>query len=227
MRVVTALVAREGVELTPAGMCSACVDLLAADGAGIVVMGAEGVPGATFASNSLAATLDELQFTLGVGPSVEAYERGVPIRGIDLNAVPVVRWVGFCEPAVEAGARAVFSFPLQVGAARIGALTVYREEPGALSDDGYTDALIIAEVVTRALLDAQAGAPAGSLAVALGDERAFSALVHQASGMVSVQLGVGVGEALARLRARSFADGAPLRAIAGNVVARQLRFDGP
>jgi len=85
--------------------------------------------------------------------------------------------------------------------------------------------MVLASVVTRALLAAQAGLPAGSLAAGLGDEWTFDACVHQASGMVSAQLEVGVGEALARLRARAFADGTGLGAVARQVVARRLRFD--
>jgi len=203
-------------------MCSAAADLLGAGGVGIVVM-AKGMPGATFTSNRLAAVLEDLQSTLGTGPGVDACTGGVPILESDLE-MSVERWVGFCAPAVAAGARAVFAFPLRLGAARVGALTVYQLGPGPLEDDVYRDAMVLADVVTRALLAAQAGLPAGSLAVGLGDEGTFDACVHQASGMVSAQLEVGVGEALARLRARAFADGTGLAAVATEVVARRLRF---
>ena len=43
--------------------------------------------------------------------------------------------------------------------------------------------------------------------------------------MVSVQLGVGVGEALARLRARAFAIDRPIAEMAADVVAHRLRLD--
>ncbi len=224
LRIVTALGARVGPEPTPAVMCSAAADLLGAAGAGILVM-AEGVPGAVFASSSLAAALEELQFTVGTGPRVDAHAAGVPIGEEDLEAVAADRWVGFCGPAVEAGARSAFSFPLRLGAARLGALTAYRAEPGPLDEETYADALVLAEVVTRALLAGQAGLAGASLAIGLGDAGAFDACVHQASGMVSVQLEVGVGEALSRLRARAFADGVALAVIAAEVVALRLRFD--
>lgn len=224
LRILTALGAGAGAEPTPMGVCSATADLLGAGGAGILVM-AEGLPGAIFASNPLAAGLEELQFTLGIGPRVDAHTLGIPILECDLDAVSAERWVGFCGAAVEAGARAVFSFPLRFGAARLGALTIYQPEAGPLDDDVYADALVMADVATGALLAARSGLPDGSLAVGLGDERAFDAGVHQASGMVSVQLDVGVGEALARLRARAFAEGIVVGAVAAEVVARRLRFD--
>ncbi len=185
---------------------------------------AEGVPGATFASNAMADALEELQFTLGVGPRVDAFANSFPVLGPHLSVNPSARWFGFCDAAVEAGTGSVFSFPLQIGAARVGALTVYMAAPGPLGDDQYADALVMADVVTRMLLTAQAGLPDDSLAASLCDERAFSAVVHQASGMVAVQLDQGVGEALARLRARAFADGVAVTTIAAEVVARRLRF---
>jgi hypothetical protein len=53
----------------------------------------------------------------------------------------------------------------------------------------------------------------------------FQYVVHQASGMIAVQLGVGVGEALVRLRAYAFANDRRLTEVAADVVGRRLRFD--
>jgi AmiR/NasT family two-component response regulator len=50
--------------------------------------------------------------------------------------------------------------------------------------------------------------------------------VHQATGMISVQLGVSLEEAFVRLRAHAFASGGALGDVAGEVVGRRLRF-GP
>jgi hypothetical protein len=49
--------------------------------------------------------------------------------------------------------------------------------------------------------------------------------VYQAAGMISVQMGVSLEEALVRLRAHAFAVGTPLDNVAGDVVRRLLRFD--
>ena len=77
----------------------------------------------------------------------------------------------------------------------------------------------------RLLLDEQAGIdfPGGYPMVdALPDYRPE---IHQATGMISVQLGVGIEEAFSRLRARAFAQGRPLSKLAADVVARRRRFD--
>jgi hypothetical protein len=120
--------------------------------------------------------------------------------------------------------KSIFSFPLQVGDVCIGALDLYRDRPGELSDDEHADALIMAEVVAQAVVTMQA-TPWGTLAAELTIDRDRRSVVHQAVGMVSVQLGVTVEEALLRLRAHAFANDRPLTALARDVVERRVRFD--
>ena len=110
----------------------------------------------------------------------------------DLADPATPRWWGFTPPAVEAGARAVFGFPLRVGTVRLGALNLYRDRPGPFSDDQHADALVMADVAARWVLEAQAHAPAGVLADELEVGADFHFVVHNAAGMVSVQLGVSV-----------------------------------
>ena len=120
--------------------------------------------------------------------------------------------------------RAVFAFPLQVGTVRLGALDLYRDGPGALSDDQHADAMVMADVIANWVLDVQASAPAGSVAEELEHDADFHFVVHNAAGAVSVQLGVSITEALIRLRAYAFSHDRLLREVAEDVVARRLRF---
>ena len=54
----------------------------------------------------------------------------LPVTEPDLALPITARWQAFAPPAVEAGVRAVFGFPLRVGAARLGALSLWRDHPG-------------------------------------------------------------------------------------------------
>jgi len=83
----------------------------------------------------------------------------------------------------------------------------------------------MADIVTLALLAMQAGIPNGALADELRDDGAYRAEIHQASGMISVQLDINVGEALVRLRARATTDNTTVAQLAAAVIARQLIFD--
>jgi AmiR/NasT family two-component response regulator len=108
--------------------------------------------------------------------------------------------------------------------ARIGALNLYRDQPGPLTDDQHADALVLSEVIAKWVLDAQAAAPAGTVAAVLEEESDFHFVVQNAAGMVAIQLGISVTEAHLRLRAHAFKEGRLVRDVAQDVVDRQLRF---
>jgi hypothetical protein len=170
--------------------------------------------------------IEDLQFTLGEGPCVDAHTHGRPVLEPDLADPSTPRWLAFSPPALAAGARAVFGFPLQVGAVRLGALNLYRDRRGALSDDQHADALVMADVAAHEVLAMQGHASPDAVAAELDVGADFHLVVHQASGMVAAQLEITVGEALVRLRAYVFAHDLTLSEVAEAVVARRLRFDG-
>jgi hypothetical protein len=120
----------------------------------------------------------------------------------------------------------VFGFPLQVGTVRLGALNLYRDRPGPMTENQYADCLVLAGVAAQAILAMQVDAPDGRLAAELEQGANLRFVVHQASGMVAVQLGIGVGDALVRLRAYAFAQDRQIDEVAADIVARMLRFDG-
>ena len=123
------------------------------------------------------------------------------------------------------GVRAVFGFPLRVGTVRLGALNFYRDRPGPLSDGQHADALVVADVAARWVLEAQAGAPPDAFAGELEDGAELHFAVHNAAGMVAVpQEEISVTEALIRLRAYAFGNDRLLADVADDVVARRLRL---
>lgn len=196
-------------------------------GAGIVLMADDVAHGSLCTSGPASALIEQVQYTLGEGPCVDAHRQGRPVVEPDLAGAGPGRWAAFAEPVVAAGVGAVFGFPLRVGAVRLGALNLYRDRPGDLTDDQHADALVLADVAAEVILLVQARAPAGTLADELARSADLHVIVHQAAGMVAVQLGIGVGDALLRLRARAFADDRPLRDVADDVVTRRMRFDTP
>ena len=211
-------------ETEPARLCEVCAEITGMTGAGIMLMAGETQQGSVCSSNEVSALIEELQFTLGEGPCVDAHREERPVLEPDLANPANARWLGFTPPAVAAGARAVFGFPLQVGSVRVGALNLYRDRAGPMTDDQYADSLVLSGVAARAVLAMQAHAVPGTLPTELEDGADFRFVVHQASGMVAVQLGVTVGEALARLRAYAFANDLRLSDVAEAIVARKLRL---
>ena len=77
--------------------------------------------GSLSSTNDVSQLIEELQFTLGEGPCVDAYQQDKVVAEPDLAEPVAERWPAFTPPALRAGVRAVFGFPLRVGTVRLGA----------------------------------------------------------------------------------------------------------
>src|SRR5947207_13532194 len=142
-----------------AWLCAVCPQVTGVSGAGIMLMSGDIPRGSLCSTNEVSQLIEELQYTLGEGPCVDAYQQDQVVAEPDLAEPVTRRWVAFTPPALEAGVRAVFGFPLRVGTVRLGALNLYRDRPGPLSGDQHADALVVADVAACWVLEAQAGAP--------------------------------------------------------------------
>ena len=207
------------------GLCEVSADVTAMSGAGIMFVPGDLPGGSLCSSNQVSKLIEDLQYTLGEGPCVDAHRSGEVVHEPDLVAPDRRRWQGFAPPAIQAGVRAVFGFPLRVGVVRLGALNLYRDQPGPLGDDQYCDALVMADVAARAILALQADAVSGGIAAELGTDSVLRHVVHQAAGMISIQLDITVSDALVRLRSRAFATNRLVTDLADDVVSRRVRFD--
>lgn len=203
-------------------LCRAASRSLAATGAGVSLMMEPGSPSVAAASDGTSELIEELQFTVGDGPCLEAYESRRPVLVPDLTDVDAFRWPAYAAAAVELGVCAVFAFPLQVGAVRLGVLDVYRVAPGPLTDEALSLASTFADVALITVLDAQARAEPGRPAAGIDESMENRAQVHQAQGMVMVQLGVSLEEAMVRLRAHAYASDRRLSDVARDVVSRKM-----
>jgi hypothetical protein len=211
--------------LSSSRLCRVASDVVDVSGAGVMLMSGEVSAGRACSSDAVATALEDLQFTLGEGPCVDAYRDSRPVLEPDLVEPVSARWPAFTPAAIDVGARALFGFPLQIGAARLGAINLYRDEAGPLTEQQHADALVTADIVARALLAMQADASPGKVASEIEAGGDLQLVVHQASGMVAAQLEVSVAEALIRLRAFAFVSDQLLPELARAVVGRQIRFD--
>jgi hypothetical protein len=204
-------------------LCSALTRSLPAKGVGVSLLTDDHYSGGTVAaSDAKSRLLEELQFTLGEGPCIDAFASRRPILEPDLRERGSRRWPGYAPAAQQHGVRAVFAFPLQVGAARAGALDIYRSEAGSLNSDALAQAFTFADVAMGLLVDEQARAGDPRSSASLDDALANRLEVYQAQGMVMVDLGVGIDEAMARLRAHAYAEGRTISDVANDIVACKL-----
>ncbi|MET7655121.1 MULTISPECIES: GAF and ANTAR domain-containing protein [unclassified Streptomyces] len=210
----------------PDALCRACVGLLPmVVGLSVSVLGDSSDTGVVLcASDGVAAQLAELQYTLGEGPCREAARLRAPVFATDLARAPDTRrWPLFSVQAVRAGARAAYSAPLAGAGSALGTLDLYRDTPGSLRGDHVRTALLVADAVTLAViaLDHASPAPEGVVTWLSGAESDREE-VHQATGMIMMQLGVSAEEALLRLRARAFAQGRTSTGVARAIIDRTM-----
>lgn len=215
----------EGTQPTVRHACLACVQAAGASGAGLAMTNGPGLLEPMFATDSRTEELEELQFTLGQGPGFDGADSAGPVLTADVSAPDSERrWPLFAPAVAERGFHAIFAFPVAAGAARFGVLNLYRRSAGPLSSDELADALAYCDAVLALALYNRSGLPADVNLLGDGDFVDRHAEVHQAAGMVSVQLGVAVIDALARLRAYAFVNDRALADVAADIVARRLRF---
>ncbi len=213
-------------ELEPpslATLCRGCVALLPVSGAAISLMAPAQSQSVASAFDGTARAIQDLEFTLGEGPAIDCHAEGRPVLVDDVRSLGR-RWPQFSTAAAAMGVRAVFALPLQTIETKIGVLVLYRDVAGAFTESELADALEVADLVTQLVLVMQSEVVTESVAWAL-DASDHRAVVHQATGMIAVQIDADVDEALVRLRAHSFATDRPIRDVAGDVVTGRIRFD--
>jgi hypothetical protein len=127
--------------------------------------------------------------------------------------------------ARAAGIEALFSFPLQIDDASMGALNLYRSNPGDLRGEQADDARLLAAMATREVLGMQAAETPGALPTQVADLSGDRVAIEQATGMVAAQTNTDIVEAARRLRTLAVQRDSALAQVAHDIVARALRAD--
>jgi GAF domain len=223
-----------------AGVGALCTQLLrpaGVDGVAVAVLSPKNQSRElAYATDDVARKLDELQYTIGEGPCFDAYLDDDPQFYPQLDSAGgAPRWPTFAADATRLGVRALFAFPIPDGRRPMGALELYRRDPGQLTDSQHESASACATAIA-ARIEANwescvvlAGSAEGALeAVATFDVLSQSpdaftrTQVHIAGGMVAEQLGISAMQGVDRLRAHSYAHERTLSAVAADVIARRL-----
>lgn len=177
-----------------------CVDLLAADAAGLLLADPQGDLRVAATSGEDAETMELLQLQAGEGPCMEAYLRVTQVRIPDL-ADEAGRWPSYVAAVLRAGAfRSVHAVPLRLRGQAIGALNLLHRTPGPLPDADLALAQALADVATIGILSERAIRRGEVLAEQLQTALDSRVVIEQAKGITAQTLGIGVDEAFSRLR---------------------------
>ena len=222
-------------------LCERAARAARADGAALAVVTRHAhTRELAYATDTVAVRLDELQFTLGEGPCVDAYLDGEPQFHPDLhNPTRTSQWPSFATEATALGVQSLFAFPVpgaRPSAGTCGVLELYRRTAGSLTADQHAAAQSAATTIGRRL---QANwqehlsrfgntTTAVDVAAAAGAAHDGSAdpftrtQIHVAAGILAVQLNTQPDHALDRLRAHAHATGRRISAVAADVIAHRL-----
>jgi len=129
-------------------------DIMPISAAGVTLITAGQEPRYVAASDKSALRFEKLQTELGEGPCLAAYAGKVAISVPDLRLE--TRFPKFAPRAIAAGLVSVFTFPLHHGALQLGALDLYGETPGELSEAMMKTSQTLADVAAAYLINAQA-----------------------------------------------------------------------
>jgi GAF domain-containing protein len=201
-------------------MCQACVAAAEVDGGGVALISSEGARAVVYTSNAASTELERLQIDLAEGPCVDAGIGHAPVLIGDLEDPGegvAERWPFFLPRAGAMGIRGLFAFPLRIGSIVLGTLELYRTTPGPLESAQLSIALQSAEDMGAAILDLRSTSE-------LEIDGPPGATVHQAAGMVMLQLDSSIDEAMAQLRARAFTEGLTLAELSSDVIRGRRRF---
>lgn len=211
-------------------LCEACIILLDIDAAAISIVFDGAATGTLGSSGAPARAYDELQFTLGEGPCLESVARRAPVLVVDLADPAEARWPAFGPAMLGHHIRAVYAMPVVLAGEYVGALDLFRIDPGRLDGHNLACAGAAAEIAGIPLLDlldadlhAAATDPNSN---AWADLNSLSrAEVSQATGMLVAQLDIEPPEALVRLRAHAYATGRSATDVARDILDHRLRLE--
>jgi hypothetical protein len=231
---IAAHAAAAGRRVAVADVCAVAVSSARASGGWVAAASGRGLDFVMCVTDPVSEQLAELQLMLGQGPCHDVLATAAPVLAADLgDEESSRRWPAFTPEARQLGAAAGYVFPLVIGAIRAGVMGLYRSSPGSLSGRQLGDCLLLADTATVLLLDSlgdgdgpgadgdgHGARPAGQPP----ELAAHRAEIDQATGMLTVQLGVSVTQAFARLRAYAHTHDQRLADVAADIVARRLRL---
>ena len=204
-------------------LCSVAAQFTELGGAGVVLTSPQEPLTSFCMSNPTSASLMDFEVIAGEGPYTAANNSEVAVEGSDLM-MQNPRWTVFSPMATAIGVHAVFGFPIHFGTIRLGALGLFRDSVGDLSEDQYADAYLVTSVIGRSILALQAGTDPGRLSEDLQRGALFDFAVHQAVGMVSVQGSMPTRDALVALQSHAFAQEMGISDISAQIISRQICF---
>jgi GAF domain-containing protein len=173
--------------------------LLAASAAGVVLADPRGELRVAAASSEEAGLVELFQLQNDQGPCLDCFRTGRPISAADLTG-PDQRWPRFAQAATQAGFRTVEALPMRLRDQVIGALNLFRAEPGPFETADLRIAQALADVATIGLLHERNVRRSETVAEQLQAALNSRVMIEQAKGKLAERYGLDMDRAFRMLR---------------------------
>jgi GAF domain-containing protein len=199
------------------------VDLLDAAAAGLLLADPHGQLQVVASTSERSQLVEILQLQAGSGPCVESYQTGTPVAVEDIRSLNG-RWPEFQAAALSQGFRSVHAVPMRVHGKTIGAMGLFGEHPGALSQEDAAIGQALADVATISILQERTLRESALVNEQLQRALNSRVLIEQAKGVIAYTAGVDMEEAFRRLRTFARANNQTLHDTASQVIGRTLNL---
>jgi GAF domain-containing protein len=176
-----------------------CVQLLSIDAAGLVLSDQRGHLRVVSSSTEHARMVELFQLEADEGPCLDSFHTGQPVTATDLRE-PTERWPQFAEHAVREGFRSVHALPMRLRNQTIGALNLFRAEPGPLPPAALRVGRALADMATIGILHEQTVRRADVLAEQLQGALNSRVIIEQAKGVLSGRSALDMAQSFTLLR---------------------------
>lgn len=201
-----------------------CVDLTDVDAAGIMLADENGTLRVVGSSSERMYLLELLELQNAEGPCLDAYREE---QTVVADLLETDRWPALREEAVRNGFRSVVALPMRLRSESIGALNLFRNEPGMLPDSDVALCRALADIATIGLLNERAVREARLLAEQLQSALHTRVVIEQAKGVVAERTGSEMDEAFVWLRDHARRNNLRIGDVARGVVERRITVEPP
>jgi len=180
-------------------LANACVGLLRASAAGILLVDQRGGLAVVASSTEESRLLEVFQLQANEGPCLDCITGGAAVSSRDLGR-DVKRWPRFVPAADAAGFRSVVAVPLRLRTEVIGGLNLFYAEAQPVLASEQRVAQALADVATIGILQQRATHRSAVLAEQLQQALNSRVAIEQAKGILAERNGVGMDAAFGTLR---------------------------
>lgn len=198
-----------------------CVELLDCTEAGLLLADTAGMLRVMASSSERSDALDLLQAQNDEGPCFECFHRGQPVASVDLSQESD-RWPIFSPAAVDRGFASVQALPMRVRGTTVGALNLFRSQPGGIDDRDFPLGQGMADIAAVALLQERSVRESRTVVDQLQGALSSRVVIEQAKGVLAERANISLDAAFVRLRGYARSNNQRLSGVATELIDGRL-----